>query len=393
MKHIVVLLILKTSLALTLNAQNANTFTLTGSVLQKPAGKLYLRYATRNKIVTDSSVIKNGKFSFSGWLSEPTIAELFDNIEMAGPKYKNYCSDFYIESAKMNIFLSNNAFSKAKLVGSKSNNKYQALTRDLGRVLNKISVIENKVKADSLQQKLVADSLFYHKKKAREILLTFIQNNLNSFIAVKAVQRLSWLEEISADSALALVNSLDSSLHNYNTTKLLKSAFIAKITSSKGHQASDFTRKDVNGKVVQLSSFKGRYVLLDFWASWCAPCRELTPHIKSLYQKYNSKGLSIIAISGDSKYEAWLKAIQHDGIDSLVNILSFTDSDMDFLKTSESIGAASFKGELRKQFNLMPIPVAILIDRNGVIVERYGPTEEQPFHLLDNKLFEIFNNN
>jgi thiol-disulfide isomerase/thioredoxin len=393
MKHIVVLLILKTSLALTLNAQNANTFTLTGSVLQKPAGKLYLRYATRNKIVTDSSVIKNGKFSFSGWLSEPTIAELFDNIEMAGPKYKNYCSDFYIESAKMNIFLSNNAFSKAKLVGSKSNDKYQALTRDLGRVLNKISVIENKVKADSLQQKLVADSLFYHKKKAREILLTFIQNNLNSFIAVKAVQRLSWLEEISADSALALVNSLDSSLHNYNTTKLLKSAFIAKITSSKGHQASDFTRKDVNGKVVQLSSFKGRYVLLDFWASWCAPCRELTPHIKSLYQKYNSKGLSIIAISGDSKYEAWLKAIQHDGIDSLVNILSFTDSDMDFLKTSESIGAASFKGELRKQFNLMPIPVAILIDRNGVIVERYGPTEEQPFHLLDNKLFEIFNNN
>ena len=391
MKNIVVLLILKTSLVLTLNAQDANTFTLSGSVLGKPTGKLYLRYSTRNKIVTDSSLIKDGKFAFSGLLNEPTIAELFDNIKMAELKYKNYRSDFYIESAKMNIVLSNNAFSKAKLVGSKSNDEYQTLNHYLSPILNKISEVENKVKTDSLQQKLVADSLFYYNKRAREILLTFIQKHLNSFIAVKAVQRLSWFKEISPDSSLTLVNSLNSSLHNYNTTKLLKSAFIAEITSSKGHEASDFTRKDVNGKVVQLSSFKGRYVLLDFWASWCAPCRELTPHIKALYEKYHSKGLSIIAVSCDSKYEAWQKAIRHDGIDSIVNILSFTDSDMDFLKTSENIGAASFKGELRKQFNLMPIPVAILIDRNGVIVQRYGPTEEQPLHLLDNKLFEIFN--
>jgi len=392
MKNIVVLLILKTSLVLTLNAQDANAFTLSGSVLGKPTGKLYLRYSTGNKIVTDSSVIKDGNFAFYGLLNEPTLAELFDNIKMAGPKYKNYYSNFYIESAKMNISLSNNAFSKAKLVGSKSNDEYQTLNLYLSPVLNRISDLESKVKTDSLKRISVADSLFYYNKKALEILLTFIQNHLNSFIAVKAVQRLSWFEEISADSSLTLINSLNDSLQKYNTTKLLKSAFIAEITSSKGHQASDFTRKDVNGKVVQLSSFKGKYVLLDFWASWCAPCRELTPHIKSLYEKYHSKGLIIIAVSCDSKYEVWQKAIKHDGIDSLINILSFTDSDMDFLKTSDKIGEASFMGELRKQFNLMPIPVAILIDRSGVIVERYGPNEKQPLHQLDNKLFEIFNN-
>ena len=393
MKNIIALLILKTSLVFTLNAQDANTFFLSGSIVGKPTGKLYLRYSTRNTIVTDSSVIKDGKFAFSGLLNEPTIAELFDNIKIAEPKYQNYYSDFYIESTKMNIFLSNNAFSKAKLIGSKSNDEYQTLNRFLSPVEKIITDVENKVRTDTLQQKLFADSLFYYNKKARQILLTFIQNHLNSFIAVKAVQRLSWLKEISPDSCLTLVNSLNDSLQNYNTTKFLKSAFIAKISSSKGHQATDFTRKDVNGKVVQLSSFKGRYVLLDFWASWCAPCRELTPHIKSFYKKYHSKGLSIIAVSCDSKYEAWRKAIQHDGIDSLVNILSFTDSDMDFLKTSENIFTASFKGELRKQFNLMPIPVAILIDSNGVIVERYGPTEKLSLHLLDNKLFEIFGNN
>jgi len=393
MKNIVVLLILKTSMVLTLYSQDAKFFTLSGSVLGKPTGKLYLRYSTKNKTVTDSSVIKEGRFAFSGFLNEPTLAELFDNIKMAGPKYKNYCSDFYIESSKMNIYLSNNTFSKAKLVGSKSNDEYQTLKHYLSPVLNKSSDVENKVKTDSIQQKLVADSLFYYNKKVREILVRFIHNNLNSFIAVKAVQRLSWFKEISPDSSLTLINSLNSSIQKYNTTILLKSAFIAEITSSKGHPASDFTRKDVNGKVVQLSSFKGRYVLLDFWASWCAPCRERAPRLKAFYEKYHSKGLSIIAISCDSKYEAWQKAIQQDGIDSLVNILSFTDSDMEFLKKSESIGAASFKGELRKQFNLMPIPVAILIDSNGVIVERYGPTEKQPLHLLDDKLFQIFGNN
>src|ERR1700733_11160227 len=104
MKNIVALLILKASLVLTLSAQDAKPFILTGSVLGKQTGKLYLRYSSRNKIVTDSSVIKDGKFEFSGLLNEPTMAELFDNIKMAEPKYKNYCSDFYIESAKMNIF-------------------------------------------------------------------------------------------------------------------------------------------------------------------------------------------------------------------------------------------------------------------------------------------------
>lgn len=393
MKNIIVLLVLQTSFFSTLNAQDKNTFIVSGSVLGKPSGEIYLRYTAKNKTVTDSTQLRDGKFTFSGLLDEPTIAELSDKIKISGPKNKNLYSDFYIEPTKMNISLSNNDFSKARLAGSKSNDDYQTLNHFLSPVLNKISDFENKAKANSLQQKTVTDSIFYYNKKEKDILLTFIHNHPNSFIAVKALQRFSWFKEISPDSSLALLNSLNASVQKYNFTKSLKSGFIAAITSSIGHQASDFTRKDVNGKAVKLSSFKGKYVLLDFWASWCVPCRELTPHVKSLYAKYHSKGLIIIVVSCDSKYEAWQNAIRDDGMDSLVNILSFSDSDMNFLKTNDNVGEASYKGELRKEFNFMPIPAALLIDKNGVIVGRYDRNQNQPLDRLDDKLVEIFGNN
>ncbi len=394
MKNIIVLLIvLQTSFFLPLKAQIKKSFLLSGSVSGKSSGEIYLRYRENNKTITDSTQVRNGKFTFSGLLDEPTIAELSDNTKIPAPRYKNLYSDFYIEPSKMNVSLSNNDFSKARLTGSQSNNDYQTLNHFLSPVLNKISGFVNKAKANGLPQKSVADSITYYNKKEKDILLTFIHNHRNSFIAVKAVQRFSWFKEISADSSLALLNSLNASVQMYNFTKVLKSSFIATITSSIGHQISDFTRKDENGKAVKLSSFKGKYVLLDFWASWCVPCRELTPHIKSLYAKYHSEGLIIIAVSCDLKYEAWQNAIRNDGMDSLVNILSFSESDMSFLKNKEDDKEASFKGELRKQFDLKPIPVEILIDKKGFIVGRYGAMENQSLGRLNDKLVEIFGNN
>jgi thiol-disulfide isomerase/thioredoxin len=219
----------------------------------------------------------------------------------------------------------------------------------------------------------------------------FIRNHTNSYIAVKAIQGLSIYEKVEPDSCLILLSSLSAEINNYHTTQRSKEAFIAESTSVPGHLSRDFIRKDVKGKIIKLSSFKGKYVLLDFWASWCIPCRKLTKSIKNIYSKYSSKGLVVMAISCDSKYEAWHNAIRTDGIRSFINILSFTDIDMNFLKTHDKVGDASFEGELRKQFNLMPIPAEILIDKEGIILGRYGATEKQTLDMLDKKLTEIFN--
>lgn len=161
-----------------------------------------------------------------------------------------------------------------------------------------------------------------------------------------------------------------------------------------GMAAPNFKRKDINGKVLTLSEFKGKYVLLDYWASWCAPCRKLTPSIKELYRKYHSKGLEVISVSCDNDYEKWRNAVKQDSVEAFYHILSFTDEDMALAKGkngSEVYKAATFKDELRKKFNLMPIPVEILIDSNGIIIGRYlGYYEKETFQDLERKLGEIF---
>ena len=385
MKSVLCLFILNTFLLFTLNAQDVNRFRLTGTIAGRNAGKLFLRYSYQNRKVTDSTNIISGRFLFTGVLNEPTIAELSDDRKMMKEGYPNY-STFYIEAGDLAVSLVDKNFAKSKLQGSKTNKEHQLLNNTLQPGLDRITYLQR----DSASRTLYADSLAFYNTKVKDVLSTFIKKHPESYVSVKAIHRLSWFDDISADSCLALLDSLSYNVQKFRTTQELKKAFIAEISSSKGHLATDFTRKDVNNKMVTLSALKGKYVLLDFWASWCEPCRKMTPHLKSLYEKYRSKGLTIVAVSCDVKYEYWQKAIQHDGIENFVNILSFTDRDMELLKKTGKASEASYEGELRKQFNLMPIPVAILIDKEGLIVDRYGPTEKLSMEMLDRQLREIF---
>lgn len=371
-------------------AQDSKEFTLDGTVIGRSSGKLYLIYSTKNKRIIDSAEIRNGKFNFHGAIDEPTTAELTDNLKIRKEGYGNYLSDFYLEQSVIKLSTIDGHFAEAKVTGSKTNENYQQLTRHINPVFERIFQLQNQAKADSIKADMFSDSLRFYTTLLKKYLLDFIVANPDSYIGILATQRLGWLKEASVDSVLSTFNLLTPRIKNTNAAKKLEEALVNRLRSSIGHVAPDFNRKDVNGKLVTLSSFKGQYVLLDFWASWCVPCRAQTPHLKRLYEKYSAEGLKVIAISCDSKYDAWQKAILKDSTESFVNILSFTDSDMDFLKLHDNIGEASFEGELRKQFNLMPIPVYILIDPKGVIIGRYGATEIDSVDMLDKKLFEIF---
>jgi peroxiredoxin len=136
-----------------------------------------------------------------------------------------------------------------------------------------------------------------------------------------------------------------------------------------GAMAPVFTQEDVDGKAVSLADFRGKYVLLDFWASWCGPCRRENPNVVKVYQQYNDKNFTIIGVSLDQpgKKDAWLAAIKADGLDwTQVSDLKFWDN------------------AVAKQYGVKAIPQNYLIDPMGKIIAENLVGQE-----LENKLREL----
>lgn len=150
-------------------------------------------------------------------------------------------------------------------------------------------------------------------------------------------------------------------------TDMAAAEAIAKKTGI-GATAMNFTQNNTDGKPVKLSDYRGKYVLLDFWASWCGPCRAENPNVLDNYEKYHAKGLEILAVSLDDKKDAWLKAIKDDGLE--------------WAHVSDLKG---WKNQVAKEYNIRAVPSNFLIDKEGKIVAVDLRGEE-----LTRKLEDIF---
>jgi thiol-disulfide isomerase/thioredoxin len=151
---------------------------------------------------------------------------------------------------------------------------------------------------------------------------------------------------------------------------------------SPGSMAKDFTAEEIDGRSLTLSSLKGKYVLIDFWASWCVPCRKSMPHVKELYAKYKDKGLEVIGVSDDDRDStAWKKAITKDGTGVWHNVLR----GLDMGKT----GLGENDKDISGKFGIHSLPTKVLIDRDGKIIGRYDKGTEEEAAEMDKKLAEV----
>ena len=135
-------------------------------------------------------------------------------------------------------------------------------------------------------------------------------------------------------------------------------------------QAPAFTQNDVNGKPVSLASLKGKYVLVEFWASWCAPCRAGNPNLVKQYQTYKDKGFEIISVSLDNAKQNWLEAIKKDGLP--------------WIQVSDLKGWNNAVGRL---YGVRAVPQSFLLDKEGKVIDNTLRDES-----LNSKLAEIFKN-
>ncbi|MDD3990082.1 MAG: TlpA disulfide reductase family protein, partial [Bacteroidales bacterium] len=155
-------------------------------------------------------------------------------------------------------------------------------------------------------------------------------------------------------------------------------AEITKIRSLEpGNPAPVFATIDINGNPLSLSDFKGKYVILDFWASWCVPCRKSNPHLKALYEKYKDKGLEVICISDDdSKPDKWREAVEKDQIGMFKHVL----------RGLKILPGYKFDrtNDISEPYAVHSLPTKFLIDRNGNMVGKVTSEE------LEAKLKEVF---
>lgn len=368
------------------NAQS-NNFNITGQVIGRDTGFVSLSFVDGNDhLVNDTVQLKNGIFSFSGFIKEPTRAILRGKIKSFAVDDPN-STEVFIEPSEMKITLIDNDFKSIKVKGSYTQKQLDTLNKQkkpiflmskslvlqISKISDELSVNKDTILEHSLLEKraqLIQKAKPYNEQ-LKKIDLAFISSHPTSYLSPYLLN--SYVGRVSDDSIKMYFSKFDISLQNIGVGKYIQQK-LNKVEKAIGDNAPNFKEKDFHQKDFELSSLKGKYVLLDFWASWCLPCRKLTPVLKALYNKYHSKGFEIVAISILDDKDNWTKAIKEEGTMSWYHI--FQD----------------LKNDIINQFGYESIPAEFLIDTNGIIIGKYLGSDQQYTGIeeLENKLKEIF---
>lgn len=312
MKKTFILLLIVVLVSACQSAKKSNEYTITGNVPADITGKVYLQeYKNRKYIDLDSAEIINGKFTLTGSVSEPSVYVIT-------PLQKSKRAQVFLDNNPLKVELTSD-WEIAKLEGSENAEMfYTTLPASLKGTLN----------SDSL---LLANP-------ASPVAVYFLNRNIYKY----GYAELKSIRE-----------KLSGSLNNHPYVREIDDNLSSLENVLPGKTAPDFALQTVQGDTLTLSSLRGNYVLIDFWASWCPDCRKASPELVRLQNQYKSKNFTVLGVSIDENRGNWLAAIEKDE-----------------MNWPQVISEGGWNSRELKAYAVRWLPTSFLLDPQGVIVDK-----------------------
>lgn len=350
------------------NQDDGSTTTIDSTVFSRDTFRLkgVMEYPQMLSLVVDP-----GNWSFPFFVENSIITIQADTIDAEHYDWTGYGGSKGSELKKYTVAgsVSNEEYLRYK--NDKGLRKYDAVFASLGKRIDSLMQIKNvdaeyktREQADSLRLVLQNDQMNYisdfQSRKPSSVAGAYMLYEVYKFIYRKPVERIdSLLNRFEGDARKSgyylSINSRQ---------QKIKALYPGKI-------APDFTLLKKDSSIFTLSSLRGNYTLVDFWASWCYPCREAIPHWKSVYRKYHSKGLELLSVSNDSQWSDWFKAMETE--------------EMPWHQVCDEFPLSNMPARVASVYMASSIPLYVLLDKEGKILV-YSASEED----IDNKLKEIF---
>lgn len=356
-----------------LSLYSQQSFTILGSGDRLQSGdSIFLSYKQRGKYVMQVTTVEDKKFAFAGYADELVKASLYRNENPERVNLIRESVQIYLEPGTILVDY-RHAPGEAIVGGTGLNDTLQLLHNGLKHLVQRRMQIkdpdffteaEKRDTAMVTRNRVELERIFYSEA---DIKLAFATRDPTSYVSLDLVYDVSRINSYILKAEAVFV-TLSERLKQTQTGNIIRDRIKKKKQVLPGTKAVDFTLPDDHNNAVQLSSFRGKYVLLDFWASWCGPCREEHPNLKQLYESYKHKDFIIVSVSIDTEKQNWLRAVHKDAL---------TWPQLSDLKGNQS--------DVYLAYGITSIPANFLINPDGEVIAK-----DLKGDALKNELSRIF---